>query len=503
MDLSNLSATIVAVSKRSTRRDRRYGALLLTGMVVQTLLTGCKHTPRQAMSELFNSVPSAEPKKDELSVTANVAAIPPKSDSATLAPSGAARNSRPPSTDDNQAQNALTNSSLGAAPPPFDQEPLDIDLAGYEPAPTKSKTGDSETPADPIERLRAALHEDSERAKSTSRLTTGAHEVRVRVDSMLERSRRLFDLGQLREARHTAKAAHDLGDSARLDYLPDEERPIDLVQRIDEQLREVEQGKDAASTVDGPSQRQEPVTSASGPLKGTGSNRDPRTAKSVDADADAASRPKKDWSYGLNVFRRDRKANVTEASPNPPLQVQAPQLPVQMGIETEADSDTLEKSDGAVVQANRSLTMYRAADQSAERVERQPRDMSAPIAYAPYQRAERREEPQEEFLETIPAESEVEQQSASFEANFEQRELDTTSVPPAMIEDDATPPPTDFDEVTPISPARENTEQTAPDTVAPRSSDSVRSANSNWLYGLAGFAICAGFATVWYRRGAT
>lgn len=462
------------------------------------------------MSDLFSSVPqvwpnsksdlSGEPKKDELSVTANVAAVPPKSESTNLAPSAAPRNSRTPATDDNQTQIGSSNSSL-ADGTPFDQEPTEIDLAGYEPASAKSKTGDAETPADPIERLRAALHEDSERAKSTSRLTTGAHEVRVRVDSMLERSRRLFDLGQLREARHTAKVAHDLGDSARLDYLPDEERPIDLVQRIDEQLREVEQGKDAASTVDGPSQRQESVTSASGPLKGTVSSRDPRTAKSIDADA--ASRPKKDWSYGLNVFRRDRKANGSEASPNPPLPAQVPQLPVQMGIETEADFDTLEKSDGAVVQANRSLTMYRAADQSAERVERQPRDMSAPIAYAPYQRAERREELQDEFLGKIPAESEVEQQSASFEANFEQRELDANSVPPAMIEDDATPPPTDFDEVTPISPARENTEQMAPDTVAPRSSDSVRSANSNWLYGLAGFAICAGFATVWYRRGAT
>ena len=89
---------------------------------------------------------------------------------------------------------------------------------------------------DQIARLKAALNDDTERAKSPARQVGGAHDVRVRVESMLARARRLFDLGQLREARHAAKTAHDLGDSARLDYSPDEERPIDLVQRIDSQL---------------------------------------------------------------------------------------------------------------------------------------------------------------------------------------------------------------------------------------------------------------------------
>src|SRR5262249_21123283 len=123
--------------------------------------------------------------------------------------------------------------------------PLDLDPAaqatlntGVTPA-NKPEAVVSEPSNSQIERLKAALDDDAERAKEPSRQLSN-HDVRVRVESLLQRSRNLFDLGQLREARHTAKIAHELGDSAKLDYSPDEERPIDLVQRIEDQLKEAD-----------------------------------------------------------------------------------------------------------------------------------------------------------------------------------------------------------------------------------------------------------------------
>ncbi|MBS0206529.1 MAG: hypothetical protein JSS49_26875 [Planctomycetes bacterium] len=393
------------------------------------------------------------------------------------------------------------NSATLAEATPSGQEPADIDLAGYESGLAKSNSADSQSSADPIERLKAALHEDVERARTAPRLSSGAHEVRVRVESMLEKSRRLFDLGQLREARHTAKIAHDLGDSARLDYLPDEERPIDLVQRIDDQMREVEQAKEAALSTATATQRPEPVPPAAPKTVVGSASKDSQSTKPPEADA--VARQKRDWSYGLNVFRRDRKPGGTEPNTVPSTQPSAVSLPVQMGIEAEPSSASLENSDGAVVQANRSLTLNRDPEQSDERVERQPRDLSSPIAYVAYPRGGRREEPEDELQPHVATEPEVEQQAPDFEARFEERSLDATSIPPARIEEDATPPPAEFDEVKPIAPARDRSGQSVPEAAPPLASETRRPTSGGWLYGIAGFAVCAVFAGIWYRRGAT
>ena len=516
---SHRSGHHVAVSNRSTRRRRPCRALWLAGLVTFSLI-GCKHTPRQAMSDLWDAVPqvrwsgsridpTGEPANTEPSVTANVATaaeptqgvVPVDPESGQSSSVAAADDLMAPEFDSVQTvsgsspQDVATSSSgVGTADI---GEPDEDPVAGSAP---QDVLADSS--ADQIERLKAALSDDAERAKSPPRQAGGAHDVRVRVESMLTRARRLFDLGQLREARHAAKIAHDLGDSARLDYSPAEERPIDLVQRIDSQLKE-SAGQDESNTPQtADASGNPPAPNTNSTQAGRAAHDDPRTVK--EPETDSASRPRRDW--GLNVFRRDRKMPPTDqatATPSAPVgTVPGSAQPAVVQMSFEADAESPEESGAAVVQANRSLTLIKASETQAARIHRQSFDSSTPIAYAPFQRSTGDGESRETLFDTSDPELEV-RPSSEIESDPPAWPLDVDAPPTRPIVDESTPPPADAEEVQPLSPFHDVAGQSSPNVAASVPADDLNSASWNWLAGIAAFGICALVAVFWYRRGAT
>ncbi len=117
-------------------------------------------------------------------------------------------------------------------------------LAGFESTDileSNSKSFDNEGDRgdSPLERLNAALSDDALQAQSLPQRSVTMLEERFRVDSLLSRANRLIEIGQLQEARGSALLAQQVGDAAQLDYSPDEDRPIDLIRRIDGQLEEI------------------------------------------------------------------------------------------------------------------------------------------------------------------------------------------------------------------------------------------------------------------------
>lgn len=458
------------------------------------------------MSDLWSSVPqvrwagsrtdsSSEQKKFEPSVTANVAAtlepttkklatnevldelsteplakvLPVSSDRVIESPSESVR-----TVDLDQASFIDSNYR------PVGQEQLD---------PSNPQAIFADNSDDQIERLKAALNDDAERAKSPTRHTSGAHDVRVRVDSMLARARRLFDLGKLREARHAATIAHDLGDSARLDYSPDEERPIDLVQRIDDQLREATEQSPEITRDD--QSEQKSVSSQSA----TSTSRGKSTTKPTDTDA----RPRRDWS--LNVFRRERKTPVAESSP---VQLTTPPTVnptvVQLSIETIAERP--KETDGAVVQANRSLTLVNLREATVADIDsRQPHESLTPIAFAPVDSLASRDGSFPETLGTM-TDPEAEDLPPEIEPTPADRTLASESRR-RIVSDESNPPPADFDEVKPTSSFRDVAGQTTDNSLQPEQMDVVTCTSWGWIFGIAAFGFCGIVAIFWYRRGAT
>ncbi len=478
------------------------------------------------MSDLWDAVPqvrwsgsridpTTEPVKAEPSVTANVATTAePTQGIVQVDPESGQSSSVTPADDlmapefdsiqtvSGSSPQDVATSSSGVATANIGQPEDDL-VAGSAP---QDVFADSSV--DQIERLKAALSDDAERAKSPPRQAGGAHDVRVRVESMLTRARRLFDLGQLREARHAAKIAHDLGDSARLDYSPDEERPIDLVQRIDSQLKESTGQAESNSPQITDASGNRPAPNANSTQAGRAAQDDPRTVK--EPETDSASRPRRDW--GLNVFRRDRKMPHTDqatATPSaPPGQALGSAQPAVVQMSFEADADSPEESGAAVVQANRSLTLIKASGTpetpgtQAARIHRQSFDSSTPIGYAPYQRTARDGESNEVLLDTSDPELEVEQ-SPETESDPRVWPLDVDESPTRPIVDESTPPPADVEEVKPLSPFHDVAGHSSSDVAASVPADDLNSANWNWLAGIAAFGICALIAVFWYRRGAT
>lgn len=442
--------------------------------------------------------PTVEPPA-EPSVTANVAAagIASQSEMADSA------DARPPSSTSAQvpASTVDTNSVQTTAAADQSASPLEGDTVGRTAFENGSRIDEMVDATDPqsvfadgsveqIERLKAALDDDAERANAPPRAVAGGHDVRVRVESMLARARQLFDLGQTREARHTAKIAHDLGDSARLDYAPDEERPIDLVQRIDDHLR-VAAEQATAKPTDAPDALANQPVGAGSPGESITPNR--REDKGADPDA---TKQRRDWSYGLTVFRRDRKSTSTEkanALPGPESTLPVvTSIPAVVLAEPELDVE----KDGAVVQANRSLSLSKVEDVTPVR---QARDASAPIAFAPYHR---RETPGElNDLQDAPSrESEPEIETQDIESLEQHWPRETADKSAAA--DEVILAPVEFEEVKPLTPFRDVAGAALSDLNEVEQVEPARGSVS-WMLGAGGFGICAAIAIFWYRRGAT
>ncbi len=100
---------------------------------------------------------------------------------------------------------------------------------------TAHRLASVETPAPDarIQQLKAALTADVERSVDERERAVAGHPLRIRAESMLRRAEEFLRVGQLSEARRAAQQAVELTESGRFEFLPTEERPLDLLRRIE------------------------------------------------------------------------------------------------------------------------------------------------------------------------------------------------------------------------------------------------------------------------------
>lgn len=83
-----------------------------------------------------------------------------------------------------------------------------------------------------IGQLRETLEEDAQAV--TKRSLAELNEFRLRIESLLSHARRQIEAGELKTAQRFARLANELSEGAGLEYSPTEERPQDLLHRIED-----------------------------------------------------------------------------------------------------------------------------------------------------------------------------------------------------------------------------------------------------------------------------
>ena len=199
----------------------------------------------------------------------------------------------------------------------------------------------------PLKRLNEALSDDHQHALPQRSVTM--LEERIRIDSLMTRAKELMDLGQLEQAHDAAVAAQELGESVQIEYSPDNDRPIDLVRRIEGRL-DTTQVTNEGSNEHGSS-------AGTSPQKATDASHISTTSVDQhDKDPKAAARKQRSWS---TLFRRDKKPNLP--GPADPVTQSSNQLkptpnlnPVGLtSISGVKDTDPHD----AIVMANRSISL--------------------------------------------------------------------------------------------------------------------------------------------------
>ena len=428
-------------------------------------------------------------------MTANVAVVADSSETSIHKPASADVETASPPKRDRSGRTLSSNANVTAqaggrvssVPTEDEKQAAARDMA----AAAAINQGRRDGGEDQLERLKAALNDDARRSTEPNRTASLSGDARLRVDSLLGRARRLFDGGRLSEARQTAQIAQELGETARLDYSPDEERPIDLVHRIGDQLQAKQEPLDETGA------ENSDVADADRSQSEKHPGIDPKTAATE-------SPGNRSWllGRGMNVFRRDRKPAATEAVIIPAAADNAPpQVSLSLELDDEAGANT--DSRAAVVQANRSVALSTVS--SPERATREPIRPQA-TGRDDGEESLRSNQPSDE-ADSAASEFQESGQSAT-NADNSDRSLDdpanfsADSGPQLMTDETATPPPA-LEDVRPVSPFR----NVAGTKKALHSSHSdriePRGTNWGWAAGAACLLASSLLALACYRRGAT
>ncbi len=442
--------------------------------------------------------PDEQTKPAEPSVTANVAVIADsveksRDDGQTSALEAPANTKRARGGRASSANGSVTSQAGGrvaSLPSASEQRAAERDVA--EAAALSQSSGDGGQ--DQLERLKAALSEDAQRNTEPIRTAGSSGDARLRVDSLLGRARRLFDIGQFIEARQTAQIAQELGETARLDYSPDEERPIDFVHRIDDQLQAIQEPSEETEHSN--------VADAERPKTEQPQSVAPKTAATE-------SSGNRSWllGRGINVFRRDRKTAATDAAIIP---VAADNEPPQISLGFEIDDDVKATADSrtAVVQANRSvaLSTVTSPQRASREAIRSQATVRSDTVRSDVEGALRPNPSSDESDSDKPELPEDEQRATTAESPS--RSLDNPATispddgPQLTTDNTATPPPT-LEDVRPVSPFRNVVGKT--NASHPNKPEHIESRGSvwGWALGAASLMVCSLLALACYRRGAT
>ncbi len=341
-----------------------------------------------------------------------------------------------------------------------------------------------------LERLKAALKDDARRSTEPNRTASLAGDARLRVDSLLSRARRLFDVGRLSEARHTAQVAQELGETARLDYSPEEERPIDLVHRIDDQLQSMQEPSDEVGTEARDVADAERSKIAETPTA---------EAKTIATESTGS----RSWlGRGMSVFRRDRKTGAADTAVIPAAADNAP-LHVVLSLELDGDTATNADSRAAVVQANRSVALSKVT--SPQSAGREPARFPTTLrgdggdAVRSSPPSDDADAVASEFPESGPSPAD---ENPSDRLLDNRANLSADGGPQLTTDDTATSPPT-LEDVRPVSPFHNVATQTKAASSSRSEHVEPRDTIGGWAAGSVCLMACSLLALTCYRRGAT
>ncbi|MBI1346020.1 hypothetical protein GC163_07000 [bacterium] len=233
--------------------------LLLTISVGLMASIGCTRSQtRQATSSFVPWHQNSEAATQEepvAKVTANQ--IDWSAQAADSAPAGVA------SIDDPFETAELTNAATGesastaASPEAITQGDLNpLPYGGFESKEMAASDREAQlvsaSIADPdqrIQQLKAALTADAEKQESQQLAEQQRHPLQLRAEALVSWAQHLLQLGRLNEAKRAAEQAQELSETAHLDYLPHEDRPRDLLRRIEAAMH---QRQEAPQPVLGP-----------------------------------------------------------------------------------------------------------------------------------------------------------------------------------------------------------------------------------------------------------
>lgn len=347
------------VGRTSKSLARGHHPVLSCRLIVGTLfvlsLAGCTSSPRYSLSSLWqpperwylkrsesHSIAGDDEHKAEPAVAANVA---------LEIETGDAPRSKPTVPSEERAKPLLAN-ILNRHPLTDGRQPTSnevIPQTGVEKA-RPDHFANREQVNSPMDRLNAALTDDSIDSPALPQPSLTNLEERNQVKRMLDQANKLLGMGQFEQARQTARKALELGDSAQLDYSPDEERPIDLVRRIESQIESIEQPNPESALTALPISKE--TDTADGPNSPEGLSKPPTK------DPSSLSRIRRDIS---TLFRRGGGKKPTGFESDT---VEQTSSIVQSASESsepkplpKGGSTSSSKKSDAIVLANRSVTL--------------------------------------------------------------------------------------------------------------------------------------------------
>jgi hypothetical protein len=343
----------------------------------------------------------------------------------------------------------------------------------------ESVSQDSDLLNSPLDRLNAALSDDNQQGLPQRSLTM--LEERIRMDSLITRARELMDLGQLEQARDAALAAQELGENAQLEYSPDEDRPIDLVRRIEGRLEATRLTQEA-------SQESESSASVSLPNESDSSPVSTAPVDPTDKDAKGISRKQRTWS---TLFRREKKPN-SQPTADPITQSSnrvTSKSPQEWGnVPSSTIRSKSSETHDAIVMANRSISLGSPeASSESDGTFVRPNELMRTDRDSSNSQAPSLSEPDDSEKEDGPASSLV----VSAEA----------SIPTPPDDGSAVLPDLEAEEIAPV-PRRvksSNVREDRPEIIDVADTEH----QSDWTYLYIAIGIVSVFAFVCYRRGAT
>lgn len=243
-----MDALVIPIRCDFSHRRQLWLVVLYTGLI----MSGCARGPRESMGHLLDNVPSRKHasattvEQPLSSVTANAPgqaglAAPDESD-----PAPAARTS----TSEQTLVAGIEDGPSFGAPSPLESADPIIEIPGDPPkAASGPKIWDrrmvSAAAENTVNRLKKALSTDARRESPAIDPLSRTHPLRVRVDGLQQRAAELLAAGDLQEAKLQAERAVDLSGSLALEFLPNEEHPEDLLQRITVAIDELDQAPSA------------------------------------------------------------------------------------------------------------------------------------------------------------------------------------------------------------------------------------------------------------------